>query len=103
LRSTHGESTRGQKGRGTTEDELHPIRHTIEVRQKQAKRLCNVCKRFGIYLMGEGLDLMPVYTDSTPPSVVLAIHDATGVWFKEQPVTPEKIWRALKDAGKWMK
>jgi hypothetical protein len=53
--------------------------------------------------MGEGLDLMPVYTDSTPPSVVLAIHDATGVWFKEQPVTPEKIWRALKDAGKWMK
>ena len=40
---------------------------------------------------------------STPPSVVSAIHDATGVWFKEQPVTPEKIWRGLKDAGKWMK
>jgi 4-hydroxybenzoyl-CoA reductase subunit alpha len=35
---------------------------------------------------------------STPPSVVSAIHDATGVWFKEQPVTPEKIWRALKQA-----
>jgi CO/xanthine dehydrogenase Mo-binding subunit len=29
---------------------------------------------------------------------VSAIHDATGVWFKEQPVTPEKIWRALKQA-----
>lgn len=34
---------------------------------------------------------------STPPAVILALHDATGVWFKEQPVTPEKIWRALKE------
>jgi 4-hydroxybenzoyl-CoA reductase subunit alpha len=33
---------------------------------------------------------------STPPSVVSAIHDATGIWFKEQPVTPEKIAAALK-------
>jgi len=40
---------------------------------------------------------------SAPPSLALAIHDATGVWFKEQPVTAEKIWRGLKDAGKWMK
>lgn len=34
---------------------------------------------------------------STPPSVVSAIHDATGIWFKEQPVTPEKIAMALKE------
>lgn len=33
---------------------------------------------------------------SSPPSVVSAIHDATGIWFKEQPVTPEKIALALK-------
>jgi CO/xanthine dehydrogenase Mo-binding subunit len=33
---------------------------------------------------------------SAPPSVVSAIHDATGIWFKEQPVTPEKIAMALK-------
>jgi CO/xanthine dehydrogenase Mo-binding subunit len=33
---------------------------------------------------------------SAPPSVVSAIHDATGVWFKEQPVTPEKIVMALR-------
>jgi 4-hydroxybenzoyl-CoA reductase subunit alpha len=33
---------------------------------------------------------------SAPPSVLSAIHDATGVWFKEQPVTPEKIVMALK-------
>ncbi|MCX5813858.1 MAG: xanthine dehydrogenase family protein molybdopterin-binding subunit [Proteobacteria bacterium] len=38
---------------------------------------------------------------STPPSVVSAIHDATGIWFKELPVTPEKIVRALKEKGKW--
>ncbi len=34
---------------------------------------------------------------STPPAVVSAIHDATGVWFKELPVTPEMIVRALKE------
>ncbi|MBW2031330.1 MAG: molybdopterin-dependent oxidoreductase [Deltaproteobacteria bacterium] len=33
---------------------------------------------------------------SAPPSVISAIHDATGVWFKEQPVTPEKIVMALR-------
>ncbi|MEW6667112.1 MAG: xanthine dehydrogenase family protein molybdopterin-binding subunit [Thermodesulfobacteriota bacterium] len=33
---------------------------------------------------------------STPPSVVSAIHHATGIWFKEQPVTPEKIVKALR-------
>jgi 4-hydroxybenzoyl-CoA reductase alpha subunit len=34
---------------------------------------------------------------SAPPAVVSAIHDATGVWFKELPVTPEKIVKALKE------
>lgn len=34
---------------------------------------------------------------STPPSVVSAIHDATGIWFKEQPITPEKIVMALRE------
>ena len=33
---------------------------------------------------------------SAPPSVVSAIHNATSNWFKEQPVTPEKIAMALK-------
>ena len=33
---------------------------------------------------------------SAPPSIVSAIHDATGVWIKEQPVTPEKIIMAIK-------
>lgn len=37
---------------------------------------------------------------STPPAVVSAIHDATGVWIKELPATPEKIWRALKEKQK---
>jgi 4-hydroxybenzoyl-CoA reductase alpha subunit len=37
---------------------------------------------------------------SAPPSVVSAIHDATGIWFKEQPVTPEKIAMALKQKKK---
>jgi putative selenate reductase molybdopterin-binding subunit len=33
---------------------------------------------------------------STPPAVVSAIHDATGIWFTELPVTPERIVTALK-------
>jgi len=33
--------------------------------------------------------------------VVAAIHDATGIWFKEQPVTAEKIVAGLKEKGKW--
>ncbi len=40
---------------------------------------------------------------SAPPAVVIALHDATGVWFKELPVTPEKIVKALKEKGEWMK
>jgi CheY-like chemotaxis protein len=38
---------------------------------------------------------------STPPALVDALHDATGVWFKELPVTPEKIIKALKEKGRW--
>ena len=37
---------------------------------------------------------------SMPPAVVNAIHDATGVWLKELPVTPEKVVKALKEKGK---
>jgi len=34
---------------------------------------------------------------SAPPAVVSAIHDATGIWFKELPVTPENVIKALKE------
>jgi len=34
---------------------------------------------------------------SAPPSIVSAIHDATGIWFTSLPVTPEKIHKALKE------
>lgn len=34
---------------------------------------------------------------SSPPSIVAAIHDAIGVWITSQPVTPEKILKALKE------
>ena len=37
---------------------------------------------------------------SAPPSIVSAIHDATGVWIKEQPLTPEKIVMAIRDGKK---
>jgi CO/xanthine dehydrogenase Mo-binding subunit len=40
---------------------------------------------------------------SAPPSIVSALHDATGIWFKELPVTPEKIVKALKEKGAWLK
>lgn len=30
------------------------------------------------------------------PAILAAIHDATGVWLDEIPVTPERLWRALQ-------
>ncbi|MEO8285101.1 MAG: xanthine dehydrogenase family protein molybdopterin-binding subunit [Chloroflexota bacterium] len=31
------------------------------------------------------------------PAIVIAIHDATGVWLSQQPMTPERVLRALKE------
>jgi CO/xanthine dehydrogenase Mo-binding subunit len=33
------------------------------------------------------------------PAVVAALHDATGVWFNELPLTPDRVLAGLKDAG----
>jgi putative selenate reductase molybdopterin-binding subunit len=35
--------------------------------------------------------------DGIAPAIGDAIHDATGVWLREVPFTPERVWRALKD------
>jgi putative selenate reductase molybdopterin-binding subunit len=37
--------------------------------------------------------------DGIAPAMADAIHDATGVWVREVPFTPERIWRALQKAG----
>ncbi len=36
--------------------------------------------------------------DGIAPAVADAIHDATGVWLREVPFTPERVWRALRAA-----
>ena len=36
---------------------------------------------------------------SCAPSVANALYEATGVRMKDLPLTPEKVWRALRDAG----
>ncbi len=33
--------------------------------------------------------------DGVAPALASAIHDATGVWIRELPYTPERVWRAL--------
>ena len=33
---------------------------------------------------------------SAPPSLVSAIHDATGIWFQTLPMSPESVVMALK-------
>ncbi|MCZ7534215.1 MAG: xanthine dehydrogenase family protein molybdopterin-binding subunit [Acidimicrobiia bacterium] len=33
------------------------------------------------------------------PAVVAALHDATGVWFDEIPLTPDRVLAGLKEAG----
>jgi CO/xanthine dehydrogenase Mo-binding subunit len=35
-------------------------------------------------------------TCSAPPAIISAIHDATGVWIKDLPAQPEKVYWALK-------
>ena len=37
---------------------------------------------------------------SAPPSIISAIHDATGVWIKDIPAQPEKVFWALKEKGR---
>jgi putative selenate reductase molybdopterin-binding subunit len=36
--------------------------------------------------------------DGVAPAMADAIHDATGVWLREVPFTPERVWRALREA-----
>ena len=48
---------------------------------------------FGVRGMAEGGIL------SVAPSVCNAIDRATGVRIRDLPLTPERVWRALKDAG----
>ncbi len=36
--------------------------------------------------------------DGIAPAIADAIHDATGVWIRELPFTPERVWRALRAA-----
>ena len=33
--------------------------------------------------------------DGVAPAVVNAVHHATGVWMKELPLTPERVWMNL--------
>ena len=48
---------------------------------------------FGIRGMGE-MPFIPL-----APAIVAALHDATGVWFNELPLTPERVWRKLQQRG----
>jgi len=45
---------------------------------------------WGVRGMGE-MPFIPL-----APALVAAVHDATGVWFDELPLTPEKVARGLK-------
>jgi len=36
--------------------------------------------------------------DGLAPAMADAIHDATGVWVRKVPFTPERVWRALRGA-----
>jgi CO/xanthine dehydrogenase Mo-binding subunit len=33
----------------------------------------------------------------TAPAIAAAIHDATGVWLDELPLTPPRVWAALQE------
>jgi putative selenate reductase molybdopterin-binding subunit len=33
--------------------------------------------------------------DGVAPSIVNALHQATGVWMRDLPLTPERVWKNL--------
>jgi CO/xanthine dehydrogenase Mo-binding subunit len=33
------------------------------------------------------------------PAIAAAVHDATGVWLYEQPFTPDRVVKALREHG----
>ncbi|MEA3336798.1 MAG: xanthine dehydrogenase family protein molybdopterin-binding subunit [Chloroflexota bacterium] len=35
----------------------------------------------------------------TAPAIAAAIHRATGIWFDELPLTPERVWRGLREGS----
>ena len=42
---------------------------------------------------------MPLMTYA--PAVIAALHDATGVWFDEFPLTPDRVLRGLRETVFW--
>jgi CO/xanthine dehydrogenase Mo-binding subunit len=48
---------------------------------------------WGVRGMGE-MPFIPL-----APALTAAVHDATGVWFDELPLTPERVLRGLTDVG----
>jgi putative selenate reductase molybdopterin-binding subunit len=49
---------------------------------------------FGAKSIGE------VAINGPAPAIANAVYDAVGVRIRELPITPEKVWRALREAGK---
>ncbi len=48
-------------------------------------------------LGARGMGEMPFIP--TAPAIVAAVHDATGIWFDELPLTPERVAMRLKEVG----
>jgi 4-hydroxybenzoyl-CoA reductase subunit alpha len=49
---------------------------------------------FGAKEIGEGFII------SNPGAIANAVHDATGIWIKDLPITPEKVLKALEEKEK---
>lgn len=43
-----------------------------------------------------GMGEMPVL--SAAPALIAAVRDATGIWFHEFPLAPERVWKGLRNA-----
>jgi CO/xanthine dehydrogenase Mo-binding subunit len=71
-----------------TFDDVPPDFHTVLVENEDGPG------PFGVRGMGEGGLL------SVAPSIANALQRATGVRVKDLPLTPERVWRALKDSKK---
>jgi putative selenate reductase molybdopterin-binding subunit len=39
--------------------------------------------------------------DGVAPALASAVHDATGVWIRTLPYTPERVWQAIQQTPQW--
>ena len=73
----------------------------LVIEEPSAMCVCDECGRRNeieeLVLECPACGATEIAIDGVAPALASAIHDATGVWLRELPYTPERVWRALQE------